>query len=78
MARVAVGDLDLAVERFGDPARPAILLVPVEAATAGAALIPGARIAVVEGLGHTLSGTAAAAVIPPLLGFLGGLEATSA
>jgi len=52
-------------------------VVPVEAARAGAALIPGARIEVIAGLGHNLSSTAAAAAIPPLLGFLGGLEATA-
>lgn len=45
-------------------------VVPVEAARAGAALIPGARIHVVDGLGHSLSATTAKAVLPPLLDFL--------
>jgi len=46
-------------------------VVPVEAARAGTALIPGARIHVVDGLGHNLSATTAKAVLPPLLDFLG-------
>lgn len=46
-------------------------VVPVEAARAGAALIPGARTHVVDGLGHNLSPTTAAAILPPLLDFLG-------
>ena len=45
-------------------------VVPVEAALAGAALIPGARIEVIEGLGHNLSTLAAGAFLPTLLGFL--------
>lgn len=45
-------------------------VVPVEAARAGAALVPGARIHVVDGLGHNLSPTTAKAVLPPLRDFL--------
>jgi pimeloyl-ACP methyl ester carboxylesterase len=45
-------------------------VIPVENAREGAALVPGARLHIVEGMGHNLSETSAAAVLPPLLAFL--------